>query len=194
MKIIILALCFLVSSSAFAGWGVHGGFDFGNSSMTPSGSTSERTGGIAGIHYDASLLGVLTLEPGLQFARRGFNQTGSLETDSVHIDYLEIPIFLKVNIPGVLSPFVELGPNVGFKISTGCDSALGGACSVVTGLDTNSSNLLWEFGGGLDLGSAGLPTLSVALRYVLGSSSWGTTNAYTDMKHSGWELVGSLTF
>jgi outer membrane protein with beta-barrel domain len=118
------AVLILVPSVAVAQLGFKGGFSYGNVSnrgILP-GALRERTGFAAGIALanTRSLLGFGV--EGL-YAQRGV--TSSTATDSRKLDYIDVPAYLRVNLPTPgLAPYAFAGPQVSFELhcSDACPS------------------------------------------------------------------------
>ncbi len=191
MGMALLAL-FGVSQAQAEGFGVHGGFNFAEISSTPATSTDTHFGWVLGGHYDLDLAPFFVLEPGLQFAQRGYDFALAGVSFSATYSYLEIPVLVKAKIPaGPIVPVILAGPNFGLKLGSSCsvDNSPGASCTM---------NSVSSVNFGLDLG-AGLEFPLVAgtaffdVRYHLGLSDVDSS-ATTEIKHRGVMLVGGYHF
>ena len=83
-----------------------------------------KTGILAGAFLGIPITDMFSIEPQALFSQKGANVQGvgnksSLE-GSVRINYIEVPVLLKLSFPGYNSrviPFLFAGPAVGFKVS-----------------------------------------------------------------------------
>jgi hypothetical protein len=189
--------------------GVEGGATFSNFSV--SGSTvnlSNRTGlRLAGVvRYGFGLLG---LESGLVMAQKGAVEPASvtgLSSDlAFHVNYIEVPLLLTLQIPtgpAPIHPRVFAGPQVGFQNtcslsasitgvtgSVACDSPTFGTTSL-----TNSTDFGLVFGGGLDFPLGGPLALTVDGRYDLGLSNINGVSGTGSMKNRSFTVSGGILF
>ena len=119
----------------------------------------------ANIGYHVGIQGILTLSekvsfvPSIQFSKRGYNDSGN----RVNLNYLEVPFLVSFSTFKRLS--VELGPQVGFNLSTYIRSE--------SGRSRNLPDLYNNFDFGLTGGlkSDVSEKLSIYARYYLGLSA-----------------------
>ena len=146
------------------GIGIKGGLAFGNISnkgVLP-GTLKTRTGLAGGLYlgYTAPVIGV-----GLEalYAQRGLSSDESLSESETKLDYIDIPAYLKINIPTAgIRPFVYAGPQVSFEVR--CHTASGADCEPDS--DRKGTNYAAIIGGGLRFG--GRTALTLEGRYVYG--------------------------
>ena len=164
----ILALAGLAlagsASAQSAEVGLKGGLAFGNISnkgVLP-GSLKTRTGIAGGLYlgYAASVVGFGV--EGL-YAQRGLSSDESLSTAQTKLDYIDVPAYLKVNIPipGV-RPFAYAGPQISFEVR--CKTAGGGECPDPS--TRKSTDYAAIIGAGLKLGRG--TAITIEGRYVYG--------------------------
>ena len=152
------------SARAQAEFGVLGGVTFGNISnkgVLP-GNLSTRTG-FAGGGYVGYRFGVFGVGAEAMYAQRGLKSDESIATADTKLDYVDIPAYIKVNIPvpGV-RPYAYLGPQVSFEV--GCASSDGAACSNPNRKKTDFAGLI---GAGVRFGPDNIG-VGVEARYVYG--------------------------
>lgn len=104
----------LLSSGAFAQLGVKAGI---NQSVLNgeniNGSTSYRTSYHAGVFYEATLIGPLSVQPELLYSLQGGNIKSQFEDFDTKMHYFTVPVLAKVHV-GPL--FVEAGPQFSFLL------------------------------------------------------------------------------
>ena len=155
----------LAGQSAWGGGiGLKAGVAFGNISnkgVLP-GSLKTRTGLAGGLYfgYTAPVIGV-----GLEalYAQRGLSSDQSLADSETKLDYIDIPAYLKINIPtSGIRPFVYAGPQVSFEVR--CHTAGGADCDPAS--ERKGTDYAAVIGAGLRLG--GSTALTIEGRYVYG--------------------------
>ena len=144
--------------------GIKGGLSFGNISnkgLLP-GNLKTRTGFAAGLYlgYGSSVVGVGA--EGL-YAQRGLNSDESLATSETRLDYIDIPVYLKVNIPtpGV-RPYAFAGPQISLEVR--CHTASGDPCPDPSTRET--TDYAGVIGAGVRFG--GRTAFGIEGRYVYG--------------------------
>jgi hypothetical protein len=162
------ALALHGSLAAQAEYGVKVGASFGNISnkgLLP-GNLKTRTGAAGGLFlgYRASAIGF-----GIEalYAQRGARSDQSIADQPTHLDYVDIPAYLKVAIPTPgIRPFVYAGPQISFEAK--CRTANNAApCSDAGRKKTDYAGII---GGGVRLGGKATG-LSLEARYVYGLSN-----------------------
>jgi hypothetical protein len=121
-----LLLLFALPASAqlpgLTGVGVKGGADFATLRADGDIEYGYHTDFVVGLYGQVPLANqYLTLQPEVLYARKGASiETGSDNVDAnLNIDYIEIPVLLKANLPleGQLIPNLYAGPYVGFAVN-----------------------------------------------------------------------------
>ena len=146
--------------------GLKGGLSFGNISnkgLLP-GNLKTRTGFAAGIYlgFGASVVGLGA--EGL-YAQRGLESDESLNDSETRLDYIDIPVYLKLRIPTPGIRFYAFaGPQVSLEIR--CQTAGGGTCSNLS--ERKSTDYAGVIGAGLKIG--GSTAIGFEWRYVYGLS------------------------
>jgi hypothetical protein len=159
-----VALAFHGTLAAQAEYGLKAGASFGNiknQGVFP-GDLKTRIGAAGGLFlgYRAKVIGV-----GIEamYAQRGARSDQSINDQWTHLDYVDIPAYLKVTLPTPgIRPFGYAGPQVSFEAK--CRTANNTApCPAAGRKKTDFAGII---GAGVRLGgSAGL---SLEARYVYG--------------------------
>lgn len=76
-----------------------------------------RTGFAGGISFEMRA-GAIGLQPEILYVQKGVKNNGAPSTTARKLDYLEVPLLLKLTVPvPALQPFVVAGPSVGFRMT-----------------------------------------------------------------------------
>jgi hypothetical protein len=143
--------------------GLKGGVSFGNISnkgLLP-GNLSTRTGFAAGLYagYHVGFLGV-----GLDalYAQRGASSDSSFATSQTKLDYIDVPVYLKLFVPApLIQPFIYAGPQASFEVR--CRTANGAPCPAAASSGRRKTDYAAVVGAGLRFGGFGIEG-----RYVYG--------------------------
>lgn len=115
----LLLLLFPVGGAAQLGFGVSGGLSTATLSGDDLvGEMDRRTGFNVGAFADVPLGGIIHLVPGVYYVQKGA-EPRSAAIDVLAIDYLQIPLLLRVEVSPAapLGISVLLGPTFGFQVS-----------------------------------------------------------------------------
>jgi len=154
--------------------GAKGGVAFSNASLDPDEETESVSGFIGGAEVQIPLgMSGLVLQPELLYAAKGveFEEIDGI-TASINIDYVEVPLLVRFNIPAQsVMPFVYAGGVVSFESSCSIEGTDGEVtvdsdCEDAE-LETESTDFGVLFGGGLAF-PVGPGDLFVEGRYTLG--------------------------
>lgn len=159
-----------------------------------------RTGFHAGVFATFPLGRYFAVVPAVAYSQEGTSvDLGSGVTGTFKLDYLEVPVLLKLGAPlagrGNLRPWVEAGPDVGFKVSckvraeSGSQSAEVDCNDPALGADIKGVQFSALFGAGLDVGR-----LTFGLRYQLGLSKIDDSGAEADVKNRVFALFAGYGF
>jgi hypothetical protein len=143
--------------------GLKGGVSFGNISnkgLLP-GNLSTRTGFAGGLYagYHVGFLGV-----GLDalYAQRGASSDSSFATSQTKLDYIDVPVYLKLFVPApLIQPFIYAGPQASFEVR--CRTANGGLCPDAASSGRRKTDYAAVVGAGLRFGGLGIEG-----RYIYG--------------------------
>lgn len=178
----------LEAQSAWGGGiGIKGGLAFGNISnkgVLP-GNLKTRTGIAGGLYfgYTAPVIGV-----GLEalYAQRGLGSDESLSASETRLDYLDVPAYLKINIPtSGIRPFVYAGPQVSFEVR--CHTAGGADCEPDS--SRKGTNYAAIVGGGLRFGGSTAFTLEGRYVYGLTDLDLDTVTSSESYKHRTFMIL-----
>jgi hypothetical protein len=179
MKRSFIALAFAVWGGAptgvhAQGIGIKGGLSYGsvsNSGLLP-GANKQRSGFAIGL--GATTGGVLGFGIEGLYAQRGV--TSSVVGDSRELNYIDVPVYLRLAIPNpLISPFAYAGPQGSYELN--CNGG-GGNCP-----DTGRPKVTYSgvIGGGVRLGA--LAGLSLEGRYIYGLSNLNLNTVTTSQNY-----------
>jgi hypothetical protein len=184
-SLLALALC-IAPAIAHAQLGIKGGLSYGNvsSSGVLPGNVDQRSGFAVGLTAISS--GVVGFGLEALYAQRGV--TSSVAGDSRHLDYIDVPLYLRVAIPAPISPFAYAGPQASYEIKCGAD---GTDCP-----DTGRPKFTFAgvIGAGIKFGAHS--GLSLEGRYVYGLTDLklGTVSSSDSYKTRAFMLLAGIGF
>lgn len=155
----VVALCAApLVATAQGGMGIKGGWSYGNVSNSGAlpGSNGERTGFAVGVSANSG--GGFGLGIEAMYAQRGV--TSSLGPDSRRLDYIDVPVYLRLSLPSPIAPFLYAGPQVSYELK--CETEIG----VCPNTDRPEFTYAGVIGAGLRFGSPS--GLSLEGRYIYG--------------------------
>jgi len=202
--LVIGALACLLALPAPAAAGVQFGIKGGGNMAKLTGADiqdinttlKEKVGFVAGVFVAFNVGSVFTLQLEGLYTMKGVNMV-AIDVDpnvsqKIYGNYIEIPLLFKFKIPlPLVSPFVFVGPSVGFKLSEKL---------TVDGQDVPLTEALLKnndygaiFGGGLNIGSH----FQIDVRYTLGLQKViATVEGETplDIKNGVWSATVGIAF
>ncbi len=197
----IAAIFFILSSiSVFSQpsieLGLEGGLNLANVSITPSQTSNSRTGLIVGGVIDIGISNSIGVTGGLRYIMKGFQVTNQGYTFTDKLNYLEVPVLLKVKFPLTeIKPYVIGGPVLGIRVSASEEQSGGGQSADVDASSAYESidfGLL--FGAGMDFKVAPKTDLFLQGGYAFGLSNiWKQTTTVT-VKNYGIQITGGVKF
>jgi hypothetical protein len=201
MRTLLTALILtLISSAAYSqpniALGLEGGLNLANVSINPSQTSNSRTGLIIGGVMDIGISPTIAVTGGLRYVMKGFQVTNQGVTFTDKLNYLEVPVLLKVKFPLTeVKPYLIGGPTLGIRVSASEEQSNGQQTADVDASSAYESidfGLL--FGGGLDFAIAAKTGLFIQAGYGFGLSNiWKqTTNA--TVKNYGIQITGGVKF
>lgn len=187
-------------STQGAAIGPFGAINFAKFGGSDVGNVDTRTGLMAGVFVSFPFGKYLAIVPSAAYSQEGTSvDAGGGITGSFKVDYIEVPVLLKLSAPlagtGQLRPFVVAGPALGFLVScklqasNGSQSAEANCDDPSVGADAKSFQFSAHFGAGLEIGR-----VMVGLRYQLGLTSIDDTGADADVKNRVLSLVAGYGF
>jgi len=189
--------------------GVRGGINIANLSFDPEISTilpgmsnSNRTVFLVGGILQLDLAGPVSLVVEPTYIQKGVNVEGNnilFEIEgqqyqlnnlkvSYKLEYLEIPVLLKVNIPlPMVKPYAEVGPTIGLNLSSSFTTDItyaGQDMSEDTDNKDNTSSTEFglAFGAGVEYSISPLVSFVIDGRYSLGLSDLSKDQANADQQ------------
>ena len=164
------------------------------------GSTIDsRTGLNVGAALTFGLGGNLGVQVGGAYVQKGFSLTEQSAKVTFALNYIEIPVLLRVGIPtaGNISPHFFLG--LAISIEAGCSveaSDQGVSVSVDCSegdFDVKSTDLGGMGGVGLDIATAGPLSITLDVIYNLGLSSIDDAASSDDLKNRAWSILAGVS-
>lgn len=141
------------------------------------GELDSKTGFAAGGFLTIGLSPIFDIQPEVLFVQKGAKQEAAGVEAKVKINYVEIPVLVRVNLPvqgaTPIKPHVYGGPSISLELSCDIEEEGGGLSAEVAcddtsvGLETKSLDFGIVLGGGVGFG-VGAGMLTVDGRYVLG--------------------------
>ncbi|MHB8336234.1 MAG: porin family protein [Ignavibacteriaceae bacterium] len=203
-KLIPLFLClfiigFSLSTQAQTDlkFGAKAGLNFANLSgndVPPGAGT--RTGLVIGGFMTWNFAPMFGLQPEVLYSMKGTSGATQGVSYTFSVNYIEIPVLLKFNIPlapsSPVSASLYAGPDFAFNVASSVETSSNGQTTT-----TDESNMTKGFdfnimfGGGIGF-NVGPTVLGVELRYSLGTGTAASDG--TDMKNGVLALLASVTF
>ena len=112
--------------------GALAGVDFTNLTGDDVSDLSSKTGFIGGLYVGFPMGKSIVLEPEVLYVNKGAKDNSVSPTQTLGINYIEIPVLVRYNFKADGGPFILLGPSVGF--STSCTFSNGAASADCKGL------------------------------------------------------------
>lgn len=198
MRKVIPALCALTVAAAplaaQASVGVLGGFVSSNVSVSGTNGTlssTSRSGFAAGISIDGRLAHDVYLGPEALYVEKGFEEHVGGETGTFGLNYIEVPVLLKLAVGDRPTKFFVLGgPDIAFKVS--CSQSLSGDVESNVGCSNSTNNNIRTADVGLMFGAGVMvDALSIQARYDLGLTNvYNNDNGYSYKNHALLILAG----
>ena len=145
-----------------------------------------------------SLHEMFAIQPEVLYTMKGAKMEESVMGETlyvwVNLNYLEIPVLAKLQIPtqGNIKPSIFVGPALGIKVSAKAKAEYAGETEEEDIEDMKSTDLGLVIGGGVDFG-LGKGMITVDLRYTLGLatiSEWEDE----DVKNGVFSLMIGYSF
>ena len=172
-------------------FGGFAGVNFSNLDITnldPDEATSSRTGGMFGGYIGTHMGRLFTIRLEGYWTRKGADLTESGNTvGSFKINYIEIPLILRVHIPlVVVKPALYAGPAISFR--TSCDVEASGGPSVPCA-DTPGANLKSTDFSGIIGAGVGVGPITLDVQYDFSFSNiLDDPTSSTEVKNKTWTV------
>ena len=156
------------------GIGLKGGLNFAslNGVTSPSAAFSNSTGYHAGAYFLFKFTKI-GIQPEIIFSKQGHSFTTGGKSYTDNIDYINIPVMLKLYLAGGFN--LQAGPQFGF-VSKATGNVINGAGTITTGQDIKSFLQTTDVSVGVGLGWDFPFGLNVGARYNIGVAD---INKYT---------------
>jgi opacity protein-like surface antigen len=198
----LLAVMFL-SSNVYSQRGLEiklgpeAGINIANFSGTPDPNTNTRTGLIFGANLELGFSKNFSVQPGLRFIMKGASSSSAAGTVTDKLNYLEIPVLLKVNFPLTeVLPYLIAGPVLGINMSASEDQTPTGGTTTTVDVSNSISgtdfNLL--VGGGVGFRLTKRIDLFAQFAYAFGLSNILKNNTTSTLKNNGIQLTAGAMF
>ena len=174
-----------------AQWGVLAGANFAK--LSDASGIKSRTGVVVGLSADFNLANNFGLEIDGLYSQQGAKDSGEGDDLTLHLDYAAIPVLLKYRFPThtSVSPFVVLGPQVGFRVK--CEATAGSesaSCKDFAGENAKSVDFSGTAGAGVGF-KVGKEELSLQARYNMGFTKVFTDS---DSKNKVFSVMAGFAF
>jgi len=157
-------------------------------SGTPTEDPESKFGADLAIVYAMPIgRGFFMLQPELHYLQKGYTIANTTNGElNVSLNYLELPILLRVNFGSSIRFFGFAGPSIGWLLDGTYENDLG---------EQDASEVLddIEYSGHIGLG-AGLGPLELDVRYIAGLSDISNSDDFTDAKNSSFGIGLTLKF
>ncbi|MBL8008136.1 MAG: PorT family protein [Ignavibacteria bacterium] len=187
---------FATSKAQMLAIGIEGGVNFGNISVTPTTTTSSRTGVIFGSLLDINISPRFAITPGVRYVMKGWSNTDNGVTYTDKLSYIEVPVYAKVNFPLTeVKPFLAFAPVLAIQVSATEDQSNGtqsASVDISSLVETIDFDLL--FAGGIDFKVAKTTSLFFQAAYELGLTNILKNSQTTTIKNYGLQLTGGVKF
>ncbi|MEN6311933.1 MAG: porin family protein [Acidobacteriota bacterium] len=163
---VLFAVALLPQSGA-ANVGIKGGFALSNlrfSNAGEVGTLSNLSSMVGGVSLGMNL-GLFCIQPEILYVRMGAKQVYDSVSAETHLDYVQVPLFLKINVmPGPVSPMIYGGGYGSYLLSA--KGVIAGESQDIKD-EVKSTDYGLVFGGGVDFKLA-VVKLTAEIRYNLG--------------------------
>jgi hypothetical protein len=208
----VLALMFLLPNSSLAS-GIKGGLKIGVSSAKLHGDDvgdledllgedlKSRIGFSVGGFITFNISEMFAIQPEVLYTMKGLRYEEEIFGETLKVwmklDYLEIPVLVKIIFPspGGVNPYLFAGPAVAIKVSGKVKAEFAGESDEEDIEDMKSTDFGLVIGAGVDFGfgALGKGTLSVDIRYSLGLSTISDFEG-DDVKNGAFSLMVGFSF
>ncbi len=194
--VLLVSLLYTNAKSQSLAIGIEGGINISNINVTPTITTSSRTGLIIGSLLDINITPTITVTPGIRYIMKGASNISDGITFTQKVNYLEFPVLLKVKFPLTeIKPYLAGGPVLGIQLSATEDQTNGtqsASADISNLVETIDFGLL--FAGGMDFKVATKTALFVQFGYQFGLSNILKNSTTTTIKNSGIQITGGVKF
>jgi Outer membrane protein beta-barrel domain len=180
---------FTPSSFAQMKLGLKAGGNIANLNGSDAGNTDSKFGFAFGGFFMYQFSPLFAVQPEVYYTMKGATQKEDLGFGTINytlsLDYIEIPVLLKLVIPvrgSNVDPAIFAGPFVGFNTTAKAKTEYNGQSQESDIQDVKSTEFGLQFGGGLGF-NVGRGELGVDIRYILGLTTLDNSSANADVKN-----------
>jgi len=148
-------------------------------------SASGKTGFAGGLYVGFPMGKSFVIEPEVLYVNKGAKNNTASPTQTLSLNYIEIPVLARYNFKPEGGAFLLLGPSVGF--STNCKLTIGAAAADCAGLGYDVQT---TFAGVVGLGFQ-RNRFGLEGRYDM---DFGSTFKGINGKNAVWEILGRVGF
>ncbi len=181
----LAAVAATASAQSTIRFGALAGVDFTNLTGDSVSGLSSKTGFAGGLYVGFPMGKSFVIEPEVLYVNKGAKDNSISPTQTLSINYIQIPVLARYNFNPDGGPFILLGPSVGF--STTCKFTSGAASADCTGLGADVQTTYSGIVGlGYQKGRFGLEG-----RYDF---DFGDAFKDTSAKNTAWEILARIGF
>ncbi len=200
---VFAAVCTLVviaSTDALAelhvSGGIKGGINIANLHGADAKDTESITGFAAGAFFILKITDFFAIQPEILLTRKGAEGDTSIYHGEVELNYIEIPVLLKLSIPAHarIRPSLLIGPALAANLSArakGGSNSIRGETEIDDWVKDTDFSLVFGADVDFDLGSA---RLLIDGRYTLGVTSIDDTDLEKDFKTGALSIAAGIAF
>lgn len=197
----IAVLFFTVNTSAQIQFGLKAGVNISNLNGSDAGDLDSRTGFLGGGFVTFDFGGMFSLQPEAFYSMKGAKGTDVLDGQSVtatlKLDYIEIPVLIKLNIPlagaSPVRPSIFAGPAFDIKVASKVEVESGGQSASADLENVSSTDFGLVFGGALGFDVSG-HELGLDVRYTLGFTTIDDSGYDADIKNGVISIAAYFGF
>lgn len=189
----VLFILLLFSSFSFAQmqFGLKAGLNIANIGGSDADklvgqSLDSKTGFSGGVFFNYQFNKLFAIQPEAYYSMKGATYKESGVELTITLDYIEIPVLLKLLIPvegSNIKPTIFAGPAIGFNTTHKMKLEYNGQTVEQDIQNTKSTDFSLMFGGGLGF-MMGKNELGVDVRYILGLSTLDDSSDAFDLKNN----------
>ncbi len=195
----------LLSTGVFAQLSIHKGIHAGLNLATLTGddvdelfeNKGSRSTTALGVFLGFQVGPIVTIQPEVLYMMKGAEFDSAAVNITRKLDYIEIPILLKVNIPvqgNIVKPSVFAGPALGIKVNAEDELEGEGISGTDEREDIKNTDFGAVFGGSIGFAVGSIAQFDLGVRYNLGLTSVDDSAAEGDVKNSVLSFLGSISF
>ncbi len=160
--------------------------------LQPGESLESRLGFVGGGFVAVDLGALFAIQAEAAWTQKGADLVAGGSTAAIKLNYIEIPVLLRLQLPLPISPFVYAGPAISFK--TRCKVEISGTeldCDdQLVNLGIKSTDVSGVLGAGVKFGN-----IIVSLQYDRSFSNIRDSSSTTELKNETWSgRVGFALF